>query len=119
MLVFGTVIEHCFTCNITLTIPPLNSFCSSAQTFASSFLQIPFHNGHLCSCLMLLTVNYIRDFHLIAVNHALRTSSRKVAISSLPVLSHHRTYRSVYGGSFSMTGVYSYTVPEAGIIRAV
>ncbi len=28
-------------------------------------------------------------------------SSRKVAIIWLPVLSHHRTYRSVYGGSLS------------------
>jgi hypothetical protein len=28
-------------------------------------------------------------------------SSRKVGIISLPVLSHHRTYRSVYGGSLS------------------
>ena len=28
-------------------------------------------------------------------------SSRKVEIISLPVLSHHRTYRSVYGGSLS------------------
>ena len=27
-----------------------------------------------------------------------KKSSRKVAISWLPVLSHHRTYRSVYGG---------------------
>ncbi len=32
-------------------------------------------------------------------------SSRKVAISWLPVLSHHRTYRSVYGGLINL--IYS------------
>jgi len=32
-------------------------------------------------------------------------SSRKIGISSLSVLSHHRTYRSVYGGSL----IYSFT----------
>src|SRR5690606_34524095 len=35
-------------------------------------------------------------------------SSRKVGIISLPVLSHHRTYRSVYGGSllYTFEGVF-------------
>lgn len=33
--------------------------------------------------------------------NSLTESSRKVGIISLPVLSHHRTYRSVYGGSLS------------------
>lgn len=41
----------------------------------------------------------IADFHHLACYHARHTSSRKIGIISLSVLSHHRTYRSVYGGS--------------------
>ena len=62
--------------------------------FAASFLQIPLRSGHPCYWLMIRTATLIRDLHPIVITHARHTSSRKVAINSLPVLSHHRTYRS-------------------------
>ena len=52
------------------------SFCSSAQTFAASFLQIPPRDGHPCYWLMLLTAKCIRVLHPIADTHAWHTTTK-------------------------------------------
>ena len=46
-----------------------------------------------------------------------RKSSRKVGINSLPVLSHHRAYRSVHGGSSIYTVNQTVTIREEDITR--
>jgi len=52
----------------------LCDFCSSGQDFAASFLQIPPHDGHPCSWLILLAAKRIADFHRRVCAHAGRTS---------------------------------------------
>jgi len=82
------------------THPPQDSlvcsFYSSSRDFASSFLQIPPHDGHPCSWLIVPTAKPIVDFHHQVIAHA-EQSGRRGRLA--PVLPHHRTYRSVYGGS--------------------
>ena len=48
--------------------------------FAASFLQIPPHDGHPCSWLMIRTATLIQDLHLIAYNHAWHTRIDSVMI---------------------------------------
>ncbi|SFG80044.1 hypothetical protein SAMN02982927_02826, partial [Sporolactobacillus nakayamae] len=52
------------------------SSCSSAQKFASGFLQIPPHDGHPCLWLTVPTAKPVADFHRLAVVHAGRTQKR-------------------------------------------
>ena len=41
----------------------LYDFCSSGQSFAAAFLQIPPHDGHPWLWLTLPTAGRVRDFH--------------------------------------------------------
>ena len=68
--------------------------------FAARFLQIPRHHGHPCVKLTVTSAFTARDLHPIDYIHARRTSSRRERLT--PVLSHHRTYGSVYGGSIKI-----------------
>ena len=52
-------------------------------------------------------------------NHLGGKSSRKIGISSLSVLSHHRTYRSVYGGSLIYNAHVSVIVREKYVASEV
>ena len=56
----------------------LCTFCSSAQTFALRFLQIPPRDGHPCDRLRLPTVKRLRDLHPIAYSHAPHTEESPV-----------------------------------------
>src|SRR5699024_1552774 len=47
--------------------------CSSVREFASSFLQIPFRNGHPCFQLTVPTAKPVVDFHHQVIAHAGRT----------------------------------------------
>ena len=48
-------------------------FCSSGREFASSFFQIPPHDGHPCSSLTVPTAKSVVDFHHQVVVHAAHT----------------------------------------------
>lgn len=79
--------------------------CPSGQRFAYSFFQIPSHGGHPCCSAMCFVVAYahlglspIRKRPCWANN---RVGGRRLFSPS--DLSHHRTYRSVYGGSINLT----------------
>ena len=74
--------------------------CSSGQRFAFGFLQIPPRGGHPCRSAHDSPCRGHRSLALpseCALPGA--QSSRKPVIISPAVLSHHRTYGSVYGGS--------------------
>lgn len=76
----------------------------TGQWFASGFLQTPPHDDALAIGCTLPTAGRVRDFHPLERAPAGRTqSSRRKAIISPSDLSHHRTYRSVYGGSINLT----------------
>ena len=47
--------------------------CSSAQVFASDFLQIPRHHGHPCLQLTVPTTKPVVDFHHLVITHAKHT----------------------------------------------
>ncbi|WP_218944003.1 hypothetical protein, partial [Bacillus aquiflavi] len=56
------------------------------QEFASSFLQIPFHNGHPCFQLTVPTAKPVVDFHHQVITHAGRTKNNpatKVDVTGL------------------------------------
>ena len=78
---------------------PMGSFPTSG------FLQICSHLQH--PCLRLYPSRYQVDSGLSPVRNVRRQahnkSSRRKAIISPSDLSHHRTYRSVYGGSINLT----------------
>jgi hypothetical protein len=59
--------RYCFICG----------FCSSVRDFASSFLQIPPHDGHPCSRLMLPATGRIADFHRMVTAYAGHTPRPK------------------------------------------
>lgn len=60
----------------------LCDFCSSGQDFAARFLQIPPHDGHPCSWLILLAAKRIADFHRRVCAHAGRTKQKGVTKQS-------------------------------------
>ena len=61
--------------SLTLTFG-LYGFCSSGQSFASGFLQIPPHGGHPCLWLTLPAAGRARDFHPIERALAGRTKKK-------------------------------------------
>ena len=57
----------------------LYDFCSSGQSFAAAFLQIPPHDGHPWLWLTLPTAGRVRDFHPIERALAGRTNKKGLA----------------------------------------
>src|SRR5690625_816427 len=99
----------CFVSQTHPVVPSLIwSLCSSDRRFAARFLQISRHREHPCVKLTVTSVFTARDLHPIDYAHAGRTSSRWEWLT--PDLSHHRTYRSVYGGSIKIVDVKFHNV---------
>ena len=65
-------------CAATLSLTvALCDFCASDQRFASTFLQIPPHDGHpWCSAISFPLLGRIRDFHPLETCAARRTRKR-------------------------------------------
>lgn len=55
----------------------LCDFCSSDQSFALGFLQIPPHGGHPCLQLTVPTAKPVVDFHHQVIAHAGRTTQKR------------------------------------------
>jgi len=60
------------------------SFCSSSWDFTSSFFQIPPHDGHPCSWLIVPTAKPIMDFHHQVIAHAEHTKKGDWKYSQSP-----------------------------------
>ena len=58
----------------------LSDSCSSAQGFASGFLQIPPRDGHPYLWLILPTAGRIEDLHLLVNTHVGRTKKEQPAV---------------------------------------
>jgi hypothetical protein len=71
----------------------LCGFCSSGQDFASSFLQIPPRDGHLCFQLTVPTAKPVTDLHRQVIVHAGHTDTPRSRDCGVSTLTHCSTLK--------------------------